>query len=53
MKFKFEKKDFEAWNLYFQKLIIFFWVYVSLVIFTYRKLWAEKDGKFSSHFVGL
>jgi len=24
MKFKFKKKDFRAWNLYFQKLIIFF-----------------------------
>jgi len=29
MKFKFWKKDFKAWNVYFQKLIIFFWVYVS------------------------
>jgi len=26
---------------------------VSLIIFTYRKLRVEKDGKFSSHFVGL
>jgi len=30
-----------------------FGVYMSLVIFTYRKLCAEKDGKFSSYFVGL
>jgi len=35
------------------KVYHIFWVYVSLVIFTYKKLWAEKDGQFSSHFVGL
>jgi len=32
----------------FSKAYHIFGVYVILVIFTYRKLWAEKDGKFSS-----
>jgi len=45
MKFKLKKKDFKE---ILSKAYHIFWVYVNLVIFTYRKLWAEKDGKFSS-----
>ena len=32
------KKDFKAWRGYY-----IFWVSVSLIIFTFRKLWGEKD----------
>jgi len=46
MKFKFKKQDFKAWNLYFQKLIIFF---------EFGNFYIQKimSWKFSSYFVGL
>jgi len=47
---KFKKKILKLEISTFKNLSYF---YVSLIIFIYRKLWAEKDGKFSSHFVGL
>jgi len=52
MKFKLKKRILNL-EILLSKAYHIFSVYVSLVIFTYRKLWAEKDGKFSSHFVGL
>jgi len=56
MKFKFKKRVLKLEISTFKNLPHFlslFFKFTSLVIFIYQKLRAEKDGKFSFHFVGL
>ena len=45
------EKSFKVQNLYFWNTHCIF--SIRLVIFIYKKLPAEQNGKFSSHFVGL
>jgi len=42
MKFKFKKKDFKSLKSLLSEAYHIFWVYVSLIIFTYRKLYELK-----------
>ena len=50
MKFKFKKRVLKLGTSTFERLYYIFWVSMSLMgIFTFKKLWAEKDEKFSIH----